>query len=79
MEEDDAPSAIPSAVAWMQRPRVVERARCGGGGSGVVDRSEREYMFAVELRELDGTESVGSVSRRYISMNPRISDSPIQT
>ena len=27
--EDEAPSAIPSAAAWIQRPRVVERVRCG--------------------------------------------------
>lgn len=41
-EEDDAPKAIPSAVACMQRPSVVDRARWGGGGVGEVDRSERE-------------------------------------
>lgn len=42
VEEDEAPSAMPSAAAWMQRPKVVERARDGGGGGGVEDRSERE-------------------------------------
>lgn len=43
-EVDDAPSAIPSAAACMQRPSVVERDRCGeaGVGGGDVDRSERE-------------------------------------
>ena len=45
-EEDDAPSAIPSAAAWMQRPRVVAKERCGGEvlpvGDDAVERSERE-------------------------------------
>lgn len=45
-EEDDAPRAIPSAAAWMQRPRVVENERGGGGalpvGDEAVERSERE-------------------------------------
>lgn len=42
VEDDEAPRAMPSAAAWMQRPRVVERARDGGGGGGVEERSERE-------------------------------------
>lgn len=33
----------------------------------------------LELREFDGAESVGSVSKRYMSMKPNIRDSPIQT
>lgn len=38
---------MPSAAAWMQRPRVVEIERCGeaGVGGGEVERSEREYML----------------------------------
>lgn len=36
-------------------------------------------MFALELREFDWAESVGSVSKRYISMKPNIRDNPIQT
>lgn len=46
-EDEEAPSAIPSAAACMQRPRVVERERCGdaGLGGGEVERSEREYML----------------------------------
>lgn len=44
VEDEDAPSAIPSAAAWMQRPSVVERDRWGeaGVGGGDVERSERE-------------------------------------
>ena len=42
LDEEEAPKAIPSAAAWIHRPRVVERARCGGGDGGVEDRSERE-------------------------------------
>ena len=42
VEEEDAPRAIPSAAAWIQRPRVVDRVREGGGGGGVEARSERE-------------------------------------
>ncbi|KAI4124158.1 MAG: hypothetical protein LQ341_007100 [Variospora aurantia] len=30
-EECDAPSAMPSAAAWMTRPRVVEKERCDEG------------------------------------------------
>lgn len=43
-EDEDAPRAIPSAAACMQRPSVVESDRCGdaGVGGGEVDRSERE-------------------------------------
>ncbi len=45
-DEDDAPNAMPSAAAWMQRPRVVERDREGEGvrsvGEEAVERSERE-------------------------------------
>ena len=46
-DDEDAPRAIPSAAAWMQRPRVVERERCGeeGVGGGDVERSDREYML----------------------------------
>lgn len=78
-EDEDAPRAMPSAAAWMHRPRVVERERDGGGGGELVDRSEREYIFVVEDLEWDGEESVGSVSRRYMRMKPSIRESPIQT
>lgn len=63
----------------MQRPRVVEMAREGGGGGGLEDRSEREYIFVVGGLACDGAESVGSVSRRYMRMKPSIRESPIQT
>lgn len=79
VEDEDAPRAIPSAAAWMQRPRVVERVREGGGGGGLDDKSEREYIFVVGGLECDGAESVGSVSRRYMRMKPSIRESPIQT
>ncbi len=45
VEVEDAPNAMPSAAAWMQRPRVVENERCGGvveGGGGLEESSERE-------------------------------------
>ena len=46
---DDAPSAMPSAAACMQRPRVVENERGGGDvlpiGDEAAERSDREYMF----------------------------------
>lgn len=47
VDEEDAPSAIPSAAACMQRPSVVDMERCGvaGVGGGDVERSEREYML----------------------------------
>ena len=45
--EEEAPRAMPSAAAWMQRPRVVERVRGGVEAGEVVmvgaeERSERE-------------------------------------
>lgn len=86
-EEWDAPNAIPSAAAWITSPSVVEKERwecdcCAvcEGREEVDERSEREYIFwGPPLRE----EFVlgwrrGSVSRRYISMKPRIRESPIQ-
>lgn len=46
VDEEDAPSAMPSAAAWMQRPRVVENERGGGDvlpvGEEAVERSDRE-------------------------------------
>jgi len=42
---EDAPRAIPSAVACMHKPRVVESVRCGcwcEGRGAVEERSERE-------------------------------------
>ena len=42
-----------------------------------MERSEREYIFAA--REGGAGEArLGRVSRRYISMKPRVSDRPIQ-
>ena len=44
VDEEEAPNAMPSAAACIQRPRVVEKERCGGAGleTGEVERSERE-------------------------------------
>ena len=44
VDEDDAPSAMPSAAAWIHRPSVVEIDRCGvaSAGGGDVESSERE-------------------------------------
>ena len=79
LDDDDAPSAIPSAAACMQSPSVVDKDRCGGAGveTGELESSEREYMLLVGLLGACG-ERKGRVSRRYIRMKPRIRDRPIQ-
>lgn len=45
-EYEEAPSAIPSAAAWMHRPNVVDKDRDGvetrSVGEDEVERSERE-------------------------------------
>ncbi len=44
-EVDEAPNAIPSAAAWMQRPRVVDSAR-----EGAVMRRDEEEERNPDLR-----------------------------
>ena len=78
---EEAPSAIPSAAACMMSPSVVENeAREVGRDDGVVgpeeERSESEYIF---IRWGGGGGfTLGRVSIRYISMNPKIRETPIQ-
>lgn len=82
VDEIEAPSAIPSAAACMQRPKVVEKEREGGGGADVAveDSSDREYIFGIVCGRLwEGLEIEERLSSRYIRMNPNIRDSPIQT
>lgn len=82
VDEIEAPSAMPSAAACMQRPRVVEKEREGGGGAAVAveDRSDSEYIFGIVCSRLwEGLEMEERLSSRYIRMKPNIRDSPIQT
>lgn len=82
VDEIEAPSAMPSAAACMQRPKVVEKEREGGGGAAVAveDSSDREYIFGIVCGRLwEGLEMEERLSRRYIRMKPDIRESPIQT
>lgn len=82
VDEIEAPSAMPSAAACIQRPKVVEKERDGGGGAAVAveDSSDREYIFGIVCGRLwEGLEIEERLSSRYIRMKPNIRDSPIQT
>lgn len=75
--EVEAPSAIPSATAWMTRPMVVELdCECvvGEHGSGVPRLCR---LMCCGGRDGVGPRE-GSVSMRYIRMKPVIKDRPIQ-
>ena len=79
---EDAPSAMPSAVACITSPRVVDNVPLGregveGDGEDVEERSEREYMLWVRWDGWAGA-SDGIMSIRYMSINPRIKEMPIQ-
>ena len=73
---------MPSAVACITSPRVVDNVPLGRegveeGGEDVEERSEREYMLWVRWDGWAGA-SDGIMSIRYISINPRIKEMPIQ-
>lgn len=81
VDEIEAPSAMPSAAACIQRPKVVENEREGGGGAivGVEESSDREYIFGIVCGRLwEGLERE-RLSSRYIRMKPNIRESPIHT
>ena len=81
VDEIEAPSAMPSAAACMQRPKVVENEREGGGGAvvGVEESSDREYIFGIVCGRLwEGLERE-RLSSRYIRIKPNIRESPIHT
>lgn len=81
VDEIEAPSAMPSAAACMQRPKVVENEREGGGGAvmGVEESSDREYIFGIACGRLcEGLERE-RLSSRYIRIKPNIRESPIHT
>ena len=81
VDEIEAPSAIPSAAACMQRPKVVENEREGGGGAivAVEESSDREYIFGIVCGRLwEGLERE-RLSSRYIRIKPNIRESPIHT
>ena len=79
VDEEDAPRAIPSAAACIQRPSVVDMERCGVGGlgGGDVERSEREYILLRGRCGVGGARD-GRVSKRYMRMKPQIKEIPIQ-
>lgn len=81
VDEIEAPSAMPSAAACMQRPKVVENEREGGGGAavGVEERSDREYIFGIVCGRLWEVLESERLSSRYIRIKPNIRESPIHT
>jgi hypothetical protein len=50
---DEAPNAIPSAAAWITRPRVVDEAlecvRAAEGLSSGEDEAERERRLSISM------------------------------